>query len=265
MKPMKLKPGLLLLPLLFSCLVFVDCRSVGMHPRALPCPAVPAEAPAPPGGMACLNEALTSYDELLLIVPHPDDEVLGFAGLISEFIRLGKPVSIVIVTDGDSYCEACAFWKNIGSTAVMSEWVPCDEADLARFAAIRREESSGAQRLLGGPAPVFWNYPDTGINTAWEAIRSGKDVDEPLWRSACSPEGDLLKGSALGATPQTLYAKGLDRDHPSPGRPWRSQRARQPDPQGECRICRGRRSRHCAPQRRLRRDPRPFLSRRLSL
>jgi LmbE family N-acetylglucosaminyl deacetylase len=211
MKAMKLRAGLvLLLPLVFSCLAVVDCRGGGHVPRTLPCPAVPMEALAPPAGTACLNEALTAYDELLLIVPHPDDEVLGFAGLMTEFIRLGKPVSIVIVTDGDSYCDACAFWKNIGSSATKSDWLPCDEADLARFAAIRREESTGAQRLLGGPAPVFWNYPDTGINTAWEAIRSGKDVDEPLWRSACSPLGDLLKGSALGATPQTLYDQIAD-------------------------------------------------------
>ncbi|HEX7502466.1 MAG TPA: PIG-L family deacetylase [Acidobacteriota bacterium] len=211
MKLIKLKSGHFLIPaLVIACLFTANCRVAGQRPRTIPCPAIPTESPAPPATPACLNEALTSYDGLLLIVPHPDDEVLGFAGLMSEFIRLGKPVSIVIVTDGDGYCDACAFWKNIGTTTTMSEWAPCDEADLARFAEIRRGESAGAQKVLGGPAPVFWNYPDTGINAAWEALTSGKDVDVPLRRSDCSLEGVFGKGSALTATPQTLYNQIVD-------------------------------------------------------
>jgi LmbE family N-acetylglucosaminyl deacetylase len=126
---------------------------------------------------------------------------------MSEFIRLGKPVSIVVVTDGDGYCEACAFWKNIGDTRAMSEWSPCTEADLARFAAIRQEESLRAQKILGGPAPVFWNYPDTGIGAAWDAIRSGKDADAPLLRSDCSLAGGVGRASAIATTPATLYAR----------------------------------------------------------
>jgi len=211
MKPRKLKPGHFLVPaLVCACLFAANCRVAGRHPRTTPCPAVPVEAPPPPAAPACLNEALTAYDGLLLIVPHPDDEVLGFAGLMSEFIRLGKPVSIVIVTDGDGYCDACAFWKNIGRTATMSEWAPCDEADLARFASIRRDESAAAQKALGGPAPIFWNFPDTGINAAWEALSSGKDVDVRLRRSDCTQEGVFGKGSALAATPQTLYDQIAD-------------------------------------------------------
>lgn len=208
---MKLKTvnlGFVLIPFIaLACLSTVNCRVFGRPPKTLPCPMVPAVELAPPATRPCHNEALTLYDELLLIVPHPDDEVLGFAGLMSEFIRLGKPVSIVVVTDGDAYCEACAFWKNIGGTRPMAEWSPCTEADLAQFAAIRREESSSAQKILGGPSPVFWNYPDTGIGVAWDAIRSGKDVDVPLQRFDCSLAEVFGKGSAIPATPGTLYSR----------------------------------------------------------
>ncbi len=206
MKFKTVNPGFVLIPFIaLVCLSSVNCRISGRPPQTLPCPEVPALEPAPPVPRPCQNEVLTSYDELLLIVPHPDDEVLGFAGLMSEFIRLGKPVSIVVVTDGDGYCEACAFWKNIGDTRVMTKWSPCTEADLARFAAIRREESARAQKILGGPAPVFWNYPDTGIGTAWEAMRSGKDKDQSLRRSDCSLEGVFGTGSEMTPSPQTLY------------------------------------------------------------
>lgn len=208
MKLKNVNTGFVLIPLIaLACLAALNCRVSTKPPQMLPCPGVPAVAPAPPVPQPCRNKALTAYDELLLIVPHPDDEVLGFAGLMSEFIRLGKPVSIVIVTDGDGYCDACAFWKNIGDTREMSEWSPCSEADLAEFAAIRREESTRAQKILGGPSPVFWNYPDTGIGTAWEAISAGKDTDVPLRRSDCSLEGIFGKGSAIPATPNTLYAQ----------------------------------------------------------
>jgi LmbE family N-acetylglucosaminyl deacetylase len=176
-------------------------------PKVTPCPAVPAASPAPPAAKGCQNEVLAAHDELLLLVPHPDDEVLGFAGLMSEFLRRGKPVSIIVVTDGDGYCDACAFWKNIGLTATLSEWAPCDEADLARFAAVRRAESARAQEVLGGPAPAFWNYPDTGIGAAWEALRSGVGVDVPLRRSDCSREGVFGMGSGTAGTPRELLAR----------------------------------------------------------
>ncbi len=51
----------------------------------------------------CDNEALTAYDGLLVLAPHPDDEVLAFGGLIAAYMRLGKPVSVVVVTDGIRY------------------------------------------------------------------------------------------------------------------------------------------------------------------
>ena len=208
MKAISSKP--LFMPVLilaFACLAAIGCRVATRPPQTLPCPGIPAGVPAPPLAGACQNEELASYDELLLLVPHPDDEVLGFAGLMSEFIRLHKPVSIVIVTDGDGYCDACAFWKNIGRTASISDWAPCSEADLAQFAAIRREESARAQSLLGGPAPAFWNYPDTGIQAAWEAVRSDRDVDAPLRRSDCSLEGVFGMGGGTAGTPGDLLGQ----------------------------------------------------------
>jgi LmbE family N-acetylglucosaminyl deacetylase len=209
---MKLKTvnlGFVLIPLIaLACLSAVNCRVSGRSPQTLPYPVVPASrAVGRHRSWPCHNEALTFYDELLLIVPHPDDEVLGFAGLMSEFIRLGKPVSIVIVTAGDSYCQACAFWKNIGDTRVMSEWSPCTEADLAQFAAIRREESVSAQKILGGPSPAFWNYPDSKIWAAWDAICSHKGANVPLHRSDCSLAGVFEKGSAIASTPRALYSR----------------------------------------------------------
>ena len=40
--------------------------------------------------------------KVLVIAPHPDDEVLGAGGTIAKLVKEGKDVSLLIVTDGSS-------------------------------------------------------------------------------------------------------------------------------------------------------------------
>ncbi len=183
--------------------------------QAPPCP-LPADAfalSAPPEP-SCDNEALTGYDGLLVLAPHPDDEVLAFAGLITAYLGQGKPVDVVVVTDGDAYCEACRFWK---STAV--DGPTCDAEDLSNFATtavdsfaeIRRSESAAAASIVGFEAPVFLGYPDTGLAAAWRNSGNG-ELSKPLRRSdfsACNgcescgygegPETSLTAASLMAA------------------------------------------------------------------
>src|SRR5688572_11218644 len=93
---------------------------------------------------SCDNEALTAYPALLVLAPHPDDETLAFAGLIDAYLQAGKPVSAVVITDGDAYCEACRFWKNSTVTGPT-----CSAEELSSFAEIRRTESIAATTILG--------------------------------------------------------------------------------------------------------------------
>jgi LmbE family N-acetylglucosaminyl deacetylase len=135
---------------------------------------------AGPGGGAatsCDNEVLTAYPALLVIAPHPDDETLGFAGLIDAYLRAGKPVSVVVVTDGDAYCEACRFWKNSSVAGPM-----CTSEELSDFGDVRRSESAAAAAILGLRPPRFLRYPDTGLAAAWRNLDQHK-TGEPLRRS----------------------------------------------------------------------------------
>jgi LmbE family N-acetylglucosaminyl deacetylase len=148
----------------------------------LSCAAVRPGAAAAP---ACGNDALTAYPALLVLAPHPDDETLGFAGLIDAYLRAGKPVHVVVVTDGDAYCEACRFWKNGDVAGPM-----CTAAELSNFATpaidsfaeVRRSESTAAAGIIGAPPPRFLGYPDTGLASAWRNLAAGKAA-EPLRRS----------------------------------------------------------------------------------
>ncbi|WP_200375676.1 PIG-L family deacetylase [Thiocystis violacea] len=77
----------------------------------------------------------------LVLAPHPDDEVFGCGGAIMRHIEAGDPVRVVIVTDGAFGREA-------------------DKGDLARE---RQRESRCAAAVLGYGEPVFWGWPDRGL------------------------------------------------------------------------------------------------------
>ena len=134
---------------------------------------------------SCENDALTAHPALLVLAPHPDDETLGFTGLIDAYLRAGKPVTVVVVTDGDAYCEACRFWKSGSVTGPM-----CSAEELSNFATpeidslaeVRRSESATAAKILGLPPPRFLGYPDTGLAAAWRNLDEGR-TGEPLPRS----------------------------------------------------------------------------------
>jgi LmbE family N-acetylglucosaminyl deacetylase len=177
----------------------------------------------PPPEPSCDNQTLTAYGGLLVLAPHPDDESLAFAGLITAYMRQGKPVRVVVVTDGDAYCDACRFWK---STSVHGP--TCNALDLSNFATpavdsfaeIRRGESAAAAAVLGRRPPTFLGYPDTGLGAAWLNSRRG-ELQKRLRRSDFSgcadcetceagygggPETDLTASSLIASLSSLLAA-----------------------------------------------------------
>ena len=167
----------------------------------------------PPPEPICANDALLAYDALLVLGPHPDDEVLGFGGLEAAYRAQGKPVSVVVSTDGDAYCEACRLWKTSSVTGTT-----CNALDLSNLASpavdsfgeVRRGESTAAAAALGLPAPTFLGYPDTGLAAAWRNFDTGA-LTKPLNRSdfsKCSScetcQGGYGEGPATEFTATTL-------------------------------------------------------------
>jgi len=72
---------------------------------------------------------------ILVLAPHPDDEVFGCGGGMALHVASGGAVHVVLVTAGDS-----------GGDSTM-----------------RLAESAGAARILGYPAPECWGLPDRGV------------------------------------------------------------------------------------------------------
>jgi LmbE family N-acetylglucosaminyl deacetylase len=98
-----------------------------------------------------------SFD-LLVFAPHPDDEVLGCAGVILQALADGKRVGVVVLTNGDGYPKAAAVMAKKSVDELTSE-------DFDKLGAIRQGQSlEGAQRLgLPAGSVMFLGYPDSAL------------------------------------------------------------------------------------------------------
>jgi LmbE family N-acetylglucosaminyl deacetylase len=81
----------------------------------------------------------TSFAQVMVIAPHPDDEALFASGIIHSAVLAGKNVKVVILTNGD-----------------------CDSHDIGPT---RQQETVTAMTRLGLSANdvIFLGYPDCGI------------------------------------------------------------------------------------------------------
>ncbi len=88
--------------------------------------------------------------KVLVLAPHPDDEVLGCGGAIIRHVYDLDPVKVVVVTDG--------------SHTLSTEYQP------GEYAAMRKRESSEAALVLGYGTPEFLGYPDRGLEYSEDLI-----------------------------------------------------------------------------------------------
>lgn len=90
---------------------------------------------------------LATFDKVLIVAPHPDDEVLGCSGLIQRLLSEGKQVDVVILSGGGKSHAGCC---------------KIDESILIES---RRNLSRKAAEILGLPLENlhFLDYPDGSI------------------------------------------------------------------------------------------------------
>jgi len=114
-----------------------------------------AETPAPGPGAAALP-AVDAATSLLVVAPHPDDEILCCAGLMQQVLHAGGRASVVWITSGD------AEWLAL----LLIEHIYLGGAARARELGERRmAEARAATALLGVPpgGQLFLGYPDGGV------------------------------------------------------------------------------------------------------
>ncbi|MCX7992111.1 MAG: PIG-L family deacetylase [Fimbriimonadales bacterium] len=129
---------------------------------------------------------LTSDDRLLIIAPHPDDEVLGCGGLMATAARAGVPIKVVYLTAGDGFAAAAA---------LTSRSAP-DARDCLQLGQIRMQESLRALRALGlnDTDAVFLGYPDRGLLPM--AVRPRRVFRSSATQAQAVPYADALTPNA---------------------------------------------------------------------
>lgn len=120
----------------------------------------------------------------MVVVAHPDDAEFGCGGSVAKWVKEGKEVTYVILTNGD---------KGSGDRGMTSE----------RLAKIREEEQLNAARTLGVERVRFLGYPDGELEDTRE-VRRAVTAEIRRWR----PERLVIQNPF-----RTLNLYASHRDH----------------------------------------------------
>jgi LmbE family N-acetylglucosaminyl deacetylase len=108
--------------------------------------------------------AQTTPDSIVVFAPHPDDEVIGCAGVIMQALARGARVKVVDITSGDGFDAAAA-----GVAHKKVERVGPD--DFFALSRLRQMQSRTALEILGGKADglIVLGYPDGVLGNLYES------------------------------------------------------------------------------------------------
>ena len=103
---------------------------------------------------------LSATDRILVLAPHPDDEVLGTGGVIQQAVAEKIPLKVVFLTYGDS---------NQWSFFLYRKHPVVWPAAVENMGIIRHDEAINASRILGVSPQnlIFLGYPDFGSLNIW--------------------------------------------------------------------------------------------------
>lgn len=124
---------------------------------------------------------------LLVIAPHPDDEVLGAGGLMQRVHEGGGAVRVVYLTDGDGYPEGVEAEDHV-ATPTAREYLG--------YGKQRHREARGALVRLGlaDAFQTFLGFPDSGLckltRVYWSERRSA--YRSPYTRLTRPPKSEIL-------------------------------------------------------------------------
>lgn len=101
-----------------------------------------------------------SQDRILILAPHPDDEVLGCGGIVQEARKHNIPLKIVFLTYGDN--NEWSFLVYRKHPVVMPKAV-------RSMGLVRHNEALEAAKILGVPLEdlIFLGYPDFRTLDIW--------------------------------------------------------------------------------------------------
>lgn len=128
---------------------------------------------------SCFSEEIpvipefTSKDRVLILAPHPDDEIIGTGGVLQKALKAGAEVRVVCFTNGDA--NQLAF-------IVYEKRFTFRSGEILHMGEVRRKETIAALGSLGvDPKRVFFlGYPDFGtfsiLTKYWGDVKPYKSL-----------------------------------------------------------------------------------------
>ncbi len=105
---------------------------------------------------------MNANDRVLILAPHPDDDILGCSGIIQQAVALHVPVHVVFLTYGDGNELSFLFYR---------KHPVLEPKAVRKMGLVRHDEAIAAEGLLGlSPENLtFLGYPDVGTLDIWQA------------------------------------------------------------------------------------------------
>ncbi|MFA5189370.1 MAG: PIG-L family deacetylase [Verrucomicrobiia bacterium] len=102
-------------------------------------------------------------DRVLILAPHPDDEIIGCAGVILHALKSGAAVKVVYLTNGDNNIFSILFSNPL---LFPLRLVTLTEGAFISLGRHRQEEAIKAMAILGIKKEdlIFLGYPDHGTD-----------------------------------------------------------------------------------------------------
>jgi LmbE family N-acetylglucosaminyl deacetylase len=146
-------------------------------------------AGAPPRRQPALT--VDASTRLLVVAPHPDDEVLAAGGLLQRVRAAHGAARIVYLTDGDG------FPQGVKATEGREDVKP---SDFRQYGSTRKEEARAAMRRLGIPADAltFLGFPNEGLSRLLTAYWSDRrpPFTSPYTRRDRPKKSEVLEDGA---------------------------------------------------------------------
>jgi len=133
---------------------------------------------------------LSPEDRVLVLAPHPDDEVLATAGIIQKAVERGTQLRVVFLTYGDS---------NEWSFVVYRKRPVVLPRAVQSMGQVRRGEALAAARTLGLPVErlIFLGYPDFRTLDIWcSHWGSARPAENMLTRVTAVPYSNAFRPGA---------------------------------------------------------------------
>lgn len=136
---------------------------------------------------------IMNNDRVLIVAPHPDDEILACGGIIQKCVLNNIKVFVMYITDGENNKLSLLSLKELWKKALPNRFISLGE--------IRKRESINACKILGLKKEnlFFLDYPDGGIYKIF-LMHWGK---EPPYMDDITKSFHLEKKE--GITPFALY------------------------------------------------------------